>query len=250
MKLFSTAKAKTEMEPAKPGPREELAEAIRVFARVEADIAATEKTLAAAEDARWEAQKRLKEIEDADSQSAGQQSIEDRKEEVTDIVRRATAGGAVDVDILQSHFRPAGISTEELKHSLEGWKKAEDACRETLGHLKDEADWRKADVHDRARTVFLFESEPIIDRLLDGLDAIYAEVVSRRAALLWLRSAHAVPQSRKEQVDAALIGGIPPFYLQGENWNDNPDARVLRDALQALYTDATAPLPYNDGSAK
>ena len=146
---------------------------------------------------------------------------------------------AVAADDISEQLKAAAgpsANVEQLEKDLERWQRTEASCHARVEELARFAQYIPVD----AKIDDVIKSEADVRGLLDGFEAMRAEINRRLSILTWLRDSRRVKDEDVLAVSAAIRSC---FQFATVDTSDKGAIDAWHKAVAALMRDSSAPLP-------
>lgn len=217
--------AKKQVEQQQDPARAALAEQIVKIAEADRELEAMRNARDKAAESRRDAEHKLELLQEAKTTHPADYAA--------GLMASALSGAEYDPVALA---QAAADDEAQAAQCLDIWEKAVASCEAEIERRQSSKVWGESLLTDLALDVIRHNSGPVVDRLLDGLDRMAEEVLARRLSLRFLLTERLIPEDRRSSVSAALA-------VDPQRETHHPALAAWRQAIEALKTDADAPLP-------
>jgi hypothetical protein len=215
--------------PDRDPARAKLASAIALHAGAVRDLQIAEQAAALAAERCWRAQAQLDELHKVVAAPSGALADE--------FIASIAAGNPCNVATLERSSVAAGAKISAAENDVRVWDETRRGCE--LAVRAKEAEVSNAKEHvEKAARVVVANSE-MITRLMDGLEAMQAEVIAQRVVLrfIWGKGINGeLSGPDKDRIESLLRRDLT-------GWESHPVHGVWRAAFEELQSNPEAELP-------
>jgi len=215
-------------KPTPPDPaRATLAEAIARRNELARQLDASRDAAERAAHSRWAAMGRLDALRQAKAEAAAAQSAGTR------FIASVAAGEPCGIDVLERQVSPADLDAAERE--IEVWTRTQSECAALITEREQKLERAGFRVERMAHEVV--KASGTVTRLLDGLDALHAELEQRLSVLHFLDIRGVIPDPEQPEVGRAI------GWMHRGHDHTHPAYKAWAAAIEALSRDAGAKLP-------
>ncbi len=226
------------IDPAKTADRASLRAAQSALAAASDNLAAARKAAEAARENKWSAQAALQDIQDNATAAADDSSLAGK------FLSLIQSGDGGDVATLQRSIADTKALEDAARRDIAVWTRTSKACEQAAKLAESALATAQNRVANAAAA--LIRNSGAAERLMEGLEAMQAEVIRRRVALRFLVFKDLVAEAHIARTQAILSNTALPGGLgsvERIDWNSHAEHVAWKEALEALTRDPDALLP-------
>jgi len=209
--------------------RTKLASAIALHAGARRDLQVAEQAAELAASRHWEAQSKLEELHKVVAAPSGARAAE--------FIASVASGAPCNVAVLERSAIDARAKMTAAENEVAVWDETRRECDAAVRAKEAEVSNAKERVEKAARVVVA--NSEMITRLMDGLEAMQAEVIAQRVALrfIWGKGLNGeLSGPDKDRIESLLRQDLT-------GWESHPVHGVWRAAFEELQSNPEAELP-------
>lgn len=236
--------AEPEQEAMPPAPfplspaRIALAAAIDALADAKKELKHAQQAAVKAQDERWAARDRLKELETS--------SADIQPDYAADLINAVKSGSTFDPASSGNFAAQQRAKIQRATEELELWQRTAKSCDAAISQRKDAVERAENIVEAAAKAVIVSSADDAVRELMDGIDHLHAELVSRRLALRFLLTKQLISDDDATSVQGYLRLNLLPGgwgSIDYGDWEKHPTQLAWQQAMENLRRDPTTALP-------